>query len=299
VVVPEGKLFLMGDNRDNSMDSRFPAVEGGGIGLVPQDNLVGRATIVMWSTDGSANWFLPWTWFTALRWKRIGGCSEHAPHPETAAFLAQLTGFPVKQGALWHEALTHGSMGEARDYQRLEFLGDRVLGLAVADWLHGLSDAAEGKLSQRLNALVSRETCADVARALGVPAHIRLGKQARDDGGADSDNILGDVMEALIGALFLERGFPAARDFIRKAWDKPMRAGAGQRKHPKAALQEWAAGNRRKPPVYALIDRSGPDHAATFTVQVSVNGVGETQARGSSKQEAETAAARDFLKQFA
>ena len=73
VVVPEGKLFMMGDNRDNSMDSRFPAVEGGGIGLVPQDNLVGRATIVMWSTDGSANWFLPWTWFTAARWNRIGG----------------------------------------------------------------------------------------------------------------------------------------------------------------------------------------------------------------------------------
>ncbi|MEO0033461.1 MAG: signal peptidase [Pseudomonadota bacterium] len=73
VVIPEGDLFLMGDNRDNSMDSRFPAVEGGGIGLVPQDNLVGRATIVMWSTDGSANWLLPWTWFTAARWNRIGG----------------------------------------------------------------------------------------------------------------------------------------------------------------------------------------------------------------------------------
>ena len=73
VVVPEGQMFLMGDNRDNSMDSRFPAIEGGGIGLVPQENLVGRATIVMWSTDGSANWFLPWTWFTAARWNRIGG----------------------------------------------------------------------------------------------------------------------------------------------------------------------------------------------------------------------------------
>ncbi|MCX7282885.1 MAG: signal peptidase I [Novosphingobium sp.] len=73
VVVPEGQLFMMGDNRDNSMDSRFPAMEGGGIGLVPQDNLVGRAAIMMWSTDGSANWFLPWTWFTAARWNRIGG----------------------------------------------------------------------------------------------------------------------------------------------------------------------------------------------------------------------------------
>ncbi|WP_421883175.1 signal peptidase I [Novosphingobium sp.] len=73
IVVPEGQLFLMGDNRDNSMDSRFPAMEGGGIGLVPQDNLVGRAAIMMWSTDGSANWFLPWTWFTAARWNRIGG----------------------------------------------------------------------------------------------------------------------------------------------------------------------------------------------------------------------------------
>ena len=93
----------------------------------------------------------------------------------------------MQQPALWHEALTHGSLGEARDYQRLEFLGDRVLGLAVAEWLHEASDAAEGKLSQRLNALVSRETCADVARALGVPAHIRLGKQARDDGDDDED----------------------------------------------------------------------------------------------------------------
>ena len=73
MVVPEGSLFLMGDNRDNSMDSRFPAMEGGGVGLVPQENLVGRATIVMWSTDGGANWFLPWTWFTAARWNRIGG----------------------------------------------------------------------------------------------------------------------------------------------------------------------------------------------------------------------------------
>ncbi len=189
-------------------------------------------------------------------------------------------------------------MGEARDYQRLEFLGDRVLGLAIAEWLHELSDAAEGKLSQRLNALVSRETCADVARSLALVPHIRLGKQARSDGAGQSDNVLGDVMEALIGALFVERGFEAAKEFVRRAWGPAMAGGAGQRKHPKAALQEWAAGNRRKPPVYTLISREGPDHAAVFTVAVEVPGVGTAEATGSSKQEAERGAAAAFMTQY-
>ncbi|MDP3551472.1 MAG: ribonuclease III [Novosphingobium sp.] len=217
---------------------------------------------------------------------------------ESVTFLTDLTGSAPTRADLWAEALTHGSMGEARDYQRLEFLGDRVLGLVIADWLHEKSDAAEGKLSQRLNALVSRETCADVARSIALPLHIRLGKQARDDGGAQSDNILGDVMEALIGALFVERGFDAARVFVRKLWDKPMASGTGQRKHPKAALQEWAAGNRRKPPVYTLVAREGPDHAAKFTVSVEVKGVGDASATGSSKQEAETAAASAFMQAY-
>lgn len=216
---------------------------------------------------------------------------------ETLAFLRDLTGADPADPALWCEALTHGSTGAARDYQRLEFLGDRVLGLAIAEWLHEGS-GAEGKLSQRLNALVSRESCAGVARAIGLSPHMRLGKQARDDGGADSDNILGDVMEALIGALFVERGYDAARGLVRKLWAGPMRGGAGQAKHPKAALQEWAAGNRRKPPEYTLVSRDGPDHAATFTVRVAVRNVGEAEARGSSKQEAETAAARRFMEQF-
>jgi ribonuclease-3 len=217
---------------------------------------------------------------------------------DAADFIAAVTGAPPHRPALWHEALTHGSMGEARDYQRLEFLGDRVLGLAIAEWLHEHSEAAEGKLSQRLNALVSRETCAEVARALGLAPHIRLGKQARSDGAGQSDNVLGDVMESLIGALFVERGFEAARQFVRKAWEPAMSGGAGQRKHPKAALQEWAAGNRRKPPVYSLVSREGPDHAATFTVQVEVAGVGTQQATGSSKQEAETSAAQAFMARF-
>lgn len=218
---------------------------------------------------------------------------------ETRAFLHALTGCEPRDPAHWREALTHGSTGDARDYQRLEFLGDRVLGLAIADWLYEEGKADEGKLSQRLNALVARTTCAQVARAVGLGAHIRLGKQARDDGGHDSDNILGDVMEALIGACFLEHGFPAARTMVRRLWAQDFAGQTGQRKHPKSALQEWAAGNRRKPPEYRVVERSGPDHAAKFTVEVSVKGVGEAEATGSSKQEAETEAAAAFLRKFA
>ena len=217
---------------------------------------------------------------------------------ETAAYLSELTGAPPLDPALWHEALTHGSLGEARTYERLEFLGDRVLGLVVAEWLHERGTFNEGTLSQRLNALVSGTTCARVAREIGLPPHIRLGKQARDDGGADSDNILGDAMEALIGALFIERGYAAARELVRRLWAGLVAAGMGTSKHPKAALQEWAAGNKRKPPVYILLSREGPDHAASFTVEVVVKGVGEAQATGSSKQDAETRAARAFMKDF-
>ena len=217
---------------------------------------------------------------------------------ETHKFLTALAGRPPVDEALWREALTHGSTGEARDYQRLEFLGDRVLGMVIAEWLHALETADEGRLSQRLNALVSRATCADVARAIGLGAHMRLGKQARDDGGEDSDNILGDVMEALIGASFVTHGFEATRGMVRRLWADPVGGKTGQAKHPKSALQEWAAGNRRKTPEYKLVDRSGPDHAASFTVLVAVSGVGEASASGSSKQEAETAAAAEFMRKY-
>ena len=216
----------------------------------------------------------------------------------TLHFLTDLTGEAPRQPALWAEALTHGSMGEPRNYERLEFLGDRVLGLAIAEWLHERGRMDEGTLSQRLNALVSGRTCAAVAREIALPQHLRLGKQARDDGGHDSDNILGDGIEALLGALFIERGYGPARDLVRRLWADQLAAGKGEKKHPKAALQEWAAGNKRKPPIYALLAREGPDHAASFTVSVSVKGVGEAQAGGSSKQEAETQAAKAFMKEF-
>ena len=217
---------------------------------------------------------------------------------ETKAFLTELAGQAPSDEALWLEALTHGSTGSARDYQRLEFLGDRVLGMVIAQWLYQLDTGDEGKLSQRLNALVSGSSCAKAARAIGLGDHVRLGKQARDDGGHDSDNILGDVMEALIGASFVAHGFEATAEMVRQLWGDMVAGKAGTSKHPKSALQEWAAGNRRKGPEYRLVERSGPDHAARFTVAVGVSGVGEAEASGSSMREAETAAATEFMRRF-
>jgi ribonuclease-3 len=216
---------------------------------------------------------------------------------ETHGWLEGL-GFAVHDDALWLEALTHGSTGADFDYQRLEFLGDRVLGLIMSEWLYERNGGTEGELAQRLNALVSRAACARVARAIGVPEHLRLGKQARDDGGQDSDNILGDVMEAILGASFLQDGFDATRAVVREIWQGEFAGGAGRKKHPKSALQEWAAGNRRRPPEYELVGRSGPDHASKFTVRVTVHKVGEVEATAGSKQEAETAAAKLFMETY-
>ena len=218
---------------------------------------------------------------------------------DTHAFLTRIAGRAPADEDLWLEALTHGSTGQTRNYERLEFLGDRVLGLVVAEWLHDRGTGDEGKLSQRLNALVSRTMCASIARDIGLGSHIRLGKQARDDGAQDSDNILGDVMEALIGACFVTHGYETARAMVRELWSDAVTGLAGSVKHPKSALQEWAATNKRKTPEYRIHDRSGPDHAARFIVEVSVNGIGEAEGSGSSKQDAETAAAAAFLERFA
>jgi ribonuclease III len=216
--------------------------------------------------------------------------------------LAAIIGHQPVNAALFVEALTHGSHGgksNERDYQRLEFLGDRVLGMVIADALFAAFPAeSEGQLSARLNALVTGERCADVARAIGLPPLIRLGKQALNDGGRDSDNIVGDVMEAVIGALYLDAGLEAARAFVLGAWGGRLQQVAAAPKHPKSALLEWSAANRRKPPVYSIETREGPDHAPRFTILVSVPHAGEARAAGTSKQEAETAAAAALLAQL-
>jgi ribonuclease-3 len=218
---------------------------------------------------------------------------------DLAAWLAATFGRVPADLKPFERALTHGShAGES--YERLEFLGDRVLGLVTAEWLFELfPDEPEGQLSKRLNALVTGAVCAEVARGLGVRGHLRLGKQARDDGASDSDNVLGDVMEGLIGAWYREAGLDGARVFIRSAWAGRVHQADKPPQHPKSALQEWAAANGRKPPEYIILDRSGPQHAPRFTVQVAIGRHAEAKATGTSKQEAETEAAKALLEKLA
>jgi len=207
-------------------------------------------------------------------------------------------GHRPRDTGLFERALTHTSRSEMH-YERLEFLGDRVLGLVVSRWLYDVfPNEPEGSLSRRLNTLVARATCADVGRALNIGEQAILGKQARDDGAADSDNVLGDIVEALIGALYLEAGVDAAAAFIHRAWSDRVSTGDSAPKHPKSALQEWAAAKDYKAPVYQVTRRSGPHHAPRFEVAVTIRGVGEARAEGPSKQEAETAAAQALLEKL-
>lgn len=218
--------------------------------------------------------------------------------PALGGWIAEVFGLSPRELEPFERALTHGSQAAA-NYERLEFLGDRVLGLAVAEWLfERFPDEPEGALSRRLNSLVTGPVCADVAREIGVVPYLKLGKQARDDGAADSDNVLGDVIEALIGAVYLDGGYDGARAFIRRAWASRIEADAQAPKHPKSALQEWAAANNRRPPVYEVIDRSGPNHAPRFKVRVVIGKLADAEAEGTSKQEAETAAALALLEKL-
>ena len=215
--------------------------------------------------------------------------------PERLDALSRKLGITIGNIELYMQALTHGSGGKA-DYQRLEFLGDRVLGIAIATMLYQrFPNEPEGKLSARLNALVTGQVCAQIAREKGLGDLLILGKQANDDGGRESANILGDVVEALIGAVYLDHGTDAARDLIARLWGDRIVSQVTAPQHPKSALQEWAAGNQRKPPEYRIVDRGGPPHAPHFTVTVAIPKLAEASGEGASKQEAERAAAKALL----
>ena len=212
--------------------------------------------------------------------------------------VSDVLGGAPQRPQLFERALTHGSHG--RDtYERLEFLGDRVLGLIIAAWLfERFPEEPEGKLSRRYNVLVARETCGEIGRTLDFPRFIRLGPQAREDRAQMSDNVVGDVVEAMIGAIYLDGGLQPAEAFVRAHWAPFL---DGQRKapvHPKSALQELAAERKLGVPLYELVARFGAHHAPRFRVKVSLGKHGEAEAEGASKQDAQTAAAAALLDQI-
>lgn len=214
---------------------------------------------------------------------------------DIGAFVRERLNHEARDPSLFDLAFTHASAGNA-NYERLEFLGDRVLGMVIAEALYRrYPNEPEGNLSKRFNGLVDRETCAENGREIGVPALLRLGKQAREDGASQSGNVVGDVVEALIGALFIDGGIEAAKAFILKLWEPDLASQRRAPQHPKSALQELAAAKGVKAPIYEVVSRTGAHHAPRFTVRVQVPKLGEATAEGTSKQEAETSAAAALL----
>ena len=211
-------------------------------------------------------------------------------------------GYKFADPDLLNRALTHSSAVSPgkrveRSYQRLEFLGDRVLGLIVADMLYRrFPKANEGELSRTLNTLVRKETCAVIARQLDVGAELILGESEARTGGAEKEAILGDVTEAIIGAIYLDGGLEEARTFIERHFEEFIADGQTHRADAKTTLQEWAQARGLEPPTYALVERTGPDHAPEFTIAIDLAGFDRISATGPSKKIAEHKAAEDFLK---
>jgi ribonuclease III len=225
------------------------------------------------------------------------------PDADALAGLQERIGHVFADPALLTRALTHVSALPAtqaqrrvESYQRLEFLGDRVLGLAVSEMLfQQFPGAEEGELSRRLADLVRKETCAEVARDWGVGDVLRLGEGEALTGGAAKGAILGDVCESILGAIFLDAGFSAARKTVRRFFHDKMLNPARPLRDPKTALQEWAQARGLPPPCYRQSGRIGPDHAPMFIIEVSVAGFDPVAGEGSSKRFAEQASAKGFL----
>jgi len=216
---------------------------------------------------------------------------------ELRAFEGRL-GHGFARPELLVRALTHSSLATpARpSNERLEFLGDRVLGLAMAETLLEADPAAaEGRLAPRLNALVRLETCAAVARDLGLGEVLRLGRSEMATGGRRKEALLGDAMEAVIAAVFLDAGYGAARALVQRLWAGRLAEVAEDARDPKSALQEWAQARGLPPPDYAEAGREGPDHRPRFTVAVRLAGGETAQAEGATKRQAEQAAAAALL----
>ena len=216
------------------------------------------------------------------------------------ADLERGLGHRFKSRDLLVRAITHASVRSTRgarpDNERLEFLGDRVLGLVIAELLlEALPAATEGELARRFNRLVKGQTCAAVARRLGLGEHLVLSESEAESGGRDKDTILADAMEALLGAVFLEAGFDQARTVVRALWFEEVTELPEISADAKSALQEWAQGRGLDLPRYIVVSRSGPDHAPHFLAEVHIAGRKPSRGEGASKRQAEQAAADAML----
>jgi ribonuclease-3 len=215
--------------------------------------------------------------------------------------LEERIGYRFKDTGLFDSALSHisalkGGRNRAGSYQRLEFLGDHVLGLVISDMLfRAFPKADEGELSRRLADLVRKETCADIARAIDLGAAIRLGSSEANAGGRKRPAILADVCEALIGAVYLDGGYPAAEALVGRLWDARMKTKAQPLRDPKTVLQEWAQARGLPTPAYREVARSGPDHDPVFRVTVQLPKLAPAEGSGRSKRGAEQAAAAAMM----
>lgn len=215
---------------------------------------------------------------------------------EALPAIAAITGHGFRSPKLLRTALTHPSVASSSHYQRLEFLGDRVLGLVVARWLYDrFPNEQEGKLNRRFIALVRQETLADITADTGISAFILLETGAEQEGTRNTPAVLADICEAVIGALYLDGGLEAAEHFIRTHWAGPLQAGPEVYRDAKTALQEWAQGKGYPLPRYWTVNRTGPDHSPEFEIAVRVDGAGEASAHGASKRSAEQGAAEKLL----
>jgi len=215
--------------------------------------------------------------------------------------FSQRLGHDFTRPGLLEEALTHPSLstpGRSHN-QRFEFLGDRVLGLVIAEaLLKADPDATEGQLAPRLNALVRKETCAEVAAEIDLGAALMMGRSEMLSGGRRKLAILGDAMEAVIAAVYLDAGPGAAQALILRLWGVRLQDAKTVERDAKTALQEWAQGRGDPPPVYREISRQGPDHAPVFTIQATLAGGAAAQATAASKRAAQQAAAEVLLNQI-
>ena len=216
------------------------------------------------------------------------------------AFEARI-GHKFQRPELLVRALTHGSVSSPTraDNQRLEFLGDRVLGLVMAEALL-LDDkaATEGQLAPRFNALVRKEACAEVAREVDLGEVLKLGRSEMLSGGRRKQALLGDAMEAVIAAVYRDSGFEAAREMILRLWGKRIQSVEEDARDAKTALQEWAQARRLAPPKYIEVKRSGPDHAPVFTIAARLENGEAAEATAGSKRQAEQAAAKALLERL-